>query len=62
MASFLVTDVKKGVTSNSKNYLTIVFQDATGSIEAKLWDYAPEDLTTFVTGQHREFGSGGSPL
>jgi 23S rRNA maturation-related 3'-5' exoribonuclease YhaM len=31
MASFLVTDVKKGVTSNSKNYLTIVFQDATGS-------------------------------
>jgi 3'-5' exoribonuclease len=47
---FLVTDVKKGVTSNSKNYLTIVFQDATGSIEAKLWDYAPEDLATFVTG------------
>src|SRR5574344_612178 len=47
---FLVTDVKKGVTSNSKNYLTIIFQDATGSIEAKLWDYAPEDLASFVTG------------
>ena len=47
---FLVTDVKKGVTSNSKNYLTIVFQDATGSMEAKLWDYEPADLETFMTG------------
>jgi len=47
---FLVADVKKGVTSNSKSYLTVSFQDATGTIEAKCWDYAPEDAETYVVG------------
>ena len=36
---FLVIDCKKGVTANSKSYLTITFQDATGTIEGKRWDY-----------------------
>jgi len=47
---FLVADVKKGVTSNSKSYLTVSFQDATGLIEAKCWDYDPEDAETYVIG------------
>ena len=47
---FLVTNVTKGVTTGSKNYLTITFQDATGTMDGKRWDYAPEDPEIFVPG------------
>ena len=47
---FLVTNVTKGVTTGSKNYLTITFQDATGTMDGKRWDYAPEDPEIFVAG------------
>lgn len=47
---FLVTNVTKGVTTGSKNYLTITFQDSTGTMDGKRWDYAPEDPEIFVPG------------
>ena len=47
---FLLADVKKGVTASSKKYLTILLQDATGTIEGKKWDVLPEDEDIFVKG------------
>ncbi|TLS38047.1 3'-5' exoribonuclease YhaM [Pseudalkalibacillus caeni] len=39
----LIKSVTKGVTSNGKPFLTIMLQDKSGEIEAKLWDSTPED-------------------
>mgnify|MGYP001943810687 FL=1 len=39
----LIKDVKKGITSNGKPFLTIFFKDSTGEIEAKLWEATKED-------------------
>jgi len=47
---FLVTVANKGVTSVGKSYLTITFQDATGTMDGKKWDVLPEDLETFAPG------------
>ncbi|MEH7381566.1 3'-5' exoribonuclease YhaM [Bacillus sp. JJ1533] len=33
----------KGIASNGKPFLTLIFQDKSGEIEAKLWDATPED-------------------
>lgn len=46
----LVANVTKGVTSNSKNYMTIEFRDATGSISGKKWDYNEKDEEIFQIG------------
>src|SRR5699024_3809923 len=52
----------KGTASTGKAFLTIYFVDATGEIDAKLWDVSTEDVNTFkdgtivkVTGDINEF-------
>jgi len=47
----LIKEVSKGVTSNGKPFLTLILRDATGEIEAKLWDATKEDETFFVPEQ-----------
>ncbi|ANB59486.1 3'-5' exoribonuclease YhaM [Anoxybacteroides amylolyticum] len=44
----LVKAVTKGVASNGKPFLTLILQDKTGEIEAKLWDASVEDENTYV--------------
>lgn len=46
----LVINVTKGVTNQSKPYMTIQFQDATGTVDGKKWDYTDEDVAVFVPG------------
>lgn len=47
----LIKEAKKGTASNGKPFLTIYFVDATGEIDAKLWDASPEDEETFTDGK-----------
>lgn len=47
----LIKEVSRGVTSNGKPFLTLILRDATGEIEAKLWDATKEDETLFVPEQ-----------
>ncbi|MGM8366312.1 3'-5' exoribonuclease YhaM [Virgibacillus sp. W0181] len=47
----LIREVSKGLTTNGKPFLTILFGDATGEMEAKLWDATKEDEETFVPEQ-----------
>ncbi len=49
-SQFLVAGVSKGVTANSRSYLTVILQDATGSLDAKKWDVEEEDNAIFVPG------------
>lgn len=44
----LIREAKKGVASNGKPFLTLYFVDATGEIDAKLWDASKEDEATFT--------------
>ena len=46
----LIKSVTKGLTQTGKPYLTIVLQDKTGDIEAKLWDSTKEDEERYVAG------------
>lgn len=39
----LVKSAAKGIASNGKPFLTIIFQDKSGDIEAKLWDATDQD-------------------
>ncbi|HLQ98267.1 MAG TPA: 3'-5' exonuclease, partial [Candidatus Dormibacteraeota bacterium] len=39
----LIKDATRGVASNGKPFLTLILRDATGEIEAKLWDITKED-------------------
>lgn len=48
---YLVADCKKGITTQSKNYLTLQLQDCSGSIEARKWDYTEEDEAIFEKGR-----------
>jgi 3'-5' exoribonuclease len=41
----------KGIASNGKPFLTLVFQDKSGEIEAKLWDATPDDETNYAAQQ-----------
>ncbi|MGM8214750.1 3'-5' exoribonuclease YhaM [Bacillaceae bacterium W0354] len=43
-----IKQVDKGVASNGKPFLTIIFRDKTGEIEAKLWDIAKEDEEAYM--------------
>ncbi|MCA0989198.1 3'-5' exoribonuclease YhaM [Guptibacillus algicola] len=43
----LIKSSVKGVASNGKPFLTLILQDKTGDIEAKLWDASPEDEESF---------------
>ncbi|RFB18415.1 3'-5' exoribonuclease YhaM [Bacillus sp. HNG] len=38
----------KGIASNGKPFLTLLFQDKSGEIEAKLWDATPEDEVNYA--------------
>lgn len=44
----LIKEVRKGTASNGKPFLTLFFVDATGEIDAKLWDAKKEDEETFA--------------
>ncbi|GGJ74043.1 3'-5' exoribonuclease [Anoxybacillus voinovskiensis] len=44
----LVKSVTKGIASNGKPFLTLILQDKTGEIEAKLWDASLDDENTYV--------------
>jgi len=47
---FLIVSIDKGVTSQSRNYLNINIQDATGTMLGKKWDIEEADLNVFVPG------------
>lgn len=47
----LIKSSTKGVASNGKSFLTLILRDATGEIEAKLWDAKKEDETLFIPEQ-----------
>lgn len=52
----LIKNSSKGTASNGKPFLTLILQDQTGEIEAKLWDasdddeknYAPENIVKII--------------
>ncbi|MCH1627108.1 3'-5' exoribonuclease YhaM [Fredinandcohnia quinoae] len=44
----LVKSASKGIASNGKPFLTLILQDQSGEIEAKLWDATPEDETSYA--------------
>ncbi|MCM3125318.1 3'-5' exoribonuclease YhaM [Mesobacillus sp. AQ2] len=44
----LVKHSSKGIASNGKPFLTLILQDQSGDIEAKLWDVSPEDETMYA--------------
>jgi len=43
----LIKHSTKGIASNGKPFLTLILQDQSGEIEAKLWDVSVEDETTY---------------
>lgn len=43
----LIKAASRGVASNGKPFLTLIFRDQTGEIEAKLWDVSKEDESLF---------------
>lgn len=47
----LIKEARKGTASNGKPFLTLFFVDATGEIDAKLWDAKPEDEEIFTDGK-----------
>lgn len=58
----LIKDATKGMASNGKPFLTLIFRDKTGEIDAKLWDASVEDEQMFtaetvvkLTGMINEF-------
>lgn len=58
----LVKSVTKGLTTNGSEYLTVIFKDKTGEIEAKIWDnieeakyYFYENNIVYLAGHIGEF-------
>lgn len=43
----LIKNATKGIASNGKPFLTLIFQDQSGEIEAKLWDVSDEDAKNY---------------
>lgn len=43
----LIKASTKGIASNGKAFLTLILQDQTGEIEAKLWDASQDDEVTY---------------
>ena len=43
---FLVNNVTKGITTKGSNYLNIILQDASGTMEAKKWEIEENDEKT----------------
>jgi 3'-5' exoribonuclease len=50
VGQFLLADAKKGVKESGAVYWSMVLQDNSGTMEAKKWDYSPEDEKTIVKG------------
>ncbi len=48
--NFMVKSVERSISNSSKPYLTIVLQDASGTIDAKKWEIEPGDLEIIVPG------------
>ncbi|MBM7658360.1 3'-5' exoribonuclease [Sporolactobacillus spathodeae] len=46
----LIKDVSKGTASNGKPFLTLILQDKTGDVEAKLWGISNEDEKNYSVG------------
>ena len=46
----IVLNVVNGKT-NKVSYLSIIFQDNSGTIDAKLWAATPEQIETITTGK-----------
>jgi 3'-5' exoribonuclease len=44
----LIKSATKGIASNGKPFLTLILQDKTGDIEAKLWDASSEDEKNYA--------------
>lgn len=44
----LIKSSTKGTASNGKPFLTLIFQDRSGDIEAKLWDASPDDEAQYA--------------
>jgi 3'-5' exoribonuclease len=44
----LVKSSVKGIASNGKPFLTLILQDQSGEMEARLWDVSEEDERTYV--------------
>lgn len=44
----LIKEMSKGVASNGKPFLTLIFRDSTGEIEAKLWDASKADEERYI--------------
>lgn len=47
---FLVNNVTKGITTKGSNYLNIILQDASGTIEAKKWEVEANDENIIKVG------------
>src|SRR5690625_2341838 len=45
----LIKEVRKGIASNGKQFLTIIFRHKTGEIDAKLWGATPQEEEIYVT-------------
>ncbi len=50
----LIKTATKGIASNGKPFLTVILQDPSGDIEAKLWDVSPEVEKQYRGGNNRE--------
>lgn len=49
-STYLVINATRGVTNNNLPYMTVTFQDKTGTIEGKRWDASEEDKAVFQIG------------
>lgn len=47
----LIKEASKGTASNGKPFLTLIFRDHTGEIEAKLWDATKDDENLYTAEQ-----------
>src|SRR5690606_24261886 len=47
----LIKSSTKGIASNGKPFLTLILQDKSGEMEAKLWDASPEDEVNYAAQQ-----------
>ena len=47
---YLVSNVTRGKTTTGSDYLSIKFQDASGEIDAKVWQVSPEQMAEIVNG------------
>ncbi len=52
---YLVAQLNKGVTAKGSPYLSMVLQDRSGEIEAKLWNAKPEQLAHYKAGMVLQF-------